>query len=72
MLVRIANREYYNQTASSEAVLSGSVLFVYTCVLNFRTSTINLNFFGFITSYQKHCVYVGVCYQVIINLVVVV
>ena len=72
MFVRIANREDYNQTASSEAVLSGSVLFVYTCVLNFKTSTISLSIFGFINSYQKHCVYVGVCYQVIINPVVVV
>ena len=30
MLVRIANREDPDQTASSEAVWSGSALFVYT------------------------------------------
>ena len=32
MLVRIANREDPDQTASEEAVWSGSALFVYTLV----------------------------------------
>ena len=34
MLVRIANREDPDQTASSEAVWSGSALFVYTFLDN--------------------------------------
>ena len=45
MLVRIANREYPDQSASSEAVLSESVVLVQaflhaTSVRNFRTFTI--------------------------------
>ena len=45
MLARIANRADPDQTASSEAVWSGSVLFVKACladnsVRNFRTFTV--------------------------------
>ena len=50
MIVRIANREDHDQTASEEAVWSGSALFVLAfltgnCVLNFSTLTINLHFY---------------------------
>ena len=40
MMVRKANRENPDQTASSEAVWSGSVLFVKAFVGNFRTYTL--------------------------------
>ena len=51
MLVRIANRVDPDQTASSEAVYSGSALFVqallagnYSSIQNFRTFTVIRNF----------------------------
>ena len=47
MLVRIANREDPDQTASMKTVCSKSALFVYdflACVQNFRTFIIKLNF----------------------------
>ena len=60
MLVRIANREDPDQTASSEAVWSGSALFgltflVATNVRNFRLFTVHvyLSPFRFAVNYSR-------------------